>query len=55
MKLMSIFEHMRFDPDNYEKVCFEIFVRLLLQAVHLYFFAVSSLLPNGTSCYMHLF
>lgn len=20
MKLMSIFEHMRFDPDNYEKV-----------------------------------
>jgi len=21
MKLMSIFEHMRFDPDNYEKVC----------------------------------
>jgi len=22
MKLLSIFEHMRFDPDNYEKVCF---------------------------------
>jgi len=26
MKLMSIFEHMRFDPDNYEKVCVLFFI-----------------------------
>jgi len=28
LKLVSIFEHMRFDADNYEKVCFAIILAM---------------------------